>query len=102
MTIYGCECSLLATINRAVSKWRIYPGSTSFSARMAKARMSYFRKLVESYPDEPRVNLYWARDIIAPRFFGMVVDDLNQGSRLKDHARVDQAWLDMTDIIPFM
>ena len=86
----------------AVTKWRIYSSSTSFSSRMAKSRMIYFHKLVEAYPDDPMLNLYWARDLIGPRFFKLVRTDFIDGMRLRDHARVEQAWSDIQEILPVM
>ena len=40
-------------INKPVTKWRLYTSSTSFSERMAKSRMIYFRKHVELHPYDP-------------------------------------------------
>ena len=40
-------------LNRALSQWRVFSGSASFSARMAISRMLYFRKLLAEFPDEP-------------------------------------------------
>jgi glycosyltransferase involved in cell wall biosynthesis len=55
-------------ISEALSQWRIYPGSTSYSPRMAKSRMIYARKLLDNFPDNRRQNRYFASHCIAPRF----------------------------------
>ena len=53
-------------LNVAVTQWRIYPASTSFSSRMAKSRMICFQKLIEAFPDEPRLGHFWRRDLSHP------------------------------------
>jgi glycosyltransferase involved in cell wall biosynthesis len=55
-------------INEPLSKWRLYPTSTSFTRRMAKSQMVYAQKLFEQFPDNPRQRTYLSRDCIAPRF----------------------------------
>lgn len=87
---------------KSVLKWRIYPGSTSYSPKMARSRMIYFRKLAETYPDEPRMHLHWTSDAIVPRFFRHVHNNFLDGLRNKDRPRMGQAWSDLQEIIPFM
>ena len=86
----------------SVTKWRIYSNSTSYSPRMATSRMIYFRKLVEAFPDEPRLDLYPSRDCIGPRFFSLVRTDFIGGLRLRDRHRVERAWSDIQEIAPVM
>ncbi|WP_336801199.1 glycosyltransferase family 2 protein [Kaistia sp. MMO-174] len=87
-------------IDRPVTKWRIHPGSTSYSLRMAVSRMIYYRKLVETFPNEPRLHQFWVRDYIAPRFFRSVVGDYINGSKAGDKPRMDRCWADMRVIAP--
>jgi glycosyltransferase involved in cell wall biosynthesis len=89
-------------INRSVTKWRIYPSSTSFSPRMAESRVTYFRKLVESYPDEPRIGRYWVRDAIGPHFFGIVLQEFIEANRTHDLPRMERAWGDLNVIVPVL
>ncbi|MEP9353349.1 glycosyltransferase family A protein [Xanthobacter sp. KR7-65] len=89
-------------LNVAVTQWRIYPGSTSFTARMARSRMIYFHKLVEAYPDEPRLGLHWRRDVIAPRFMHLLRSEFLNGSKTGDRERMDQSWKDMQAVVPFL
>ena len=55
-------------IPAALSRWRIYSTSTSFSPRMARSRMIFARKLMRTFPDDPFNNRFYTRDLIAPRF----------------------------------
>ncbi|MFS8038520.1 glycosyltransferase family 2 protein [Xanthobacter sp. AM11] len=89
-------------LNTPVTKWRIYSGSTSFSRRMAKSRMIYFKKLLQEYPDDPRLNLYWGRDVIGPRFFHLVCNDFFQASKAGDRDRLRQAWSDILEVLPVL
>ena len=88
--------------NVAVTRWRIYSGSTSFSARMAKSRMIYFKKQVDMFPDDVRLNYHWARDLIGPRFFKILFYEFVDGSRAHDLPRVERAWSDMKEVLPVM
>lgn len=55
-------------LDQALSKWRIYPTSTSYTFRMARSRGIYVRKLLRSFPDDAKRARYYARDLILPRF----------------------------------
>lgn len=89
-------------LDTAVTMWRIYLGSTSFSSRMAQSRMIYFTKLIEAYPDEPRLGLFWRRDVIAPRFAKTLRNEFLEASRSQDWARVACSWEDMKLVTPYM
>lgn len=89
-------------LKEPVTQWRIYPASTSFSPRMARSRIIYFQKLIEAFPDEPRLNLHFARDVIGPRFMDLVRNEFIQGSKHRDRARTAQAWADINTIMPAM
>lgn len=55
-------------VNEPLSKWRIYPTSSSYSSRMARSRRIYAEKLLRAYPDEPREIKFYTTRVIAPRF----------------------------------
>jgi glycosyltransferase involved in cell wall biosynthesis/SAM-dependent methyltransferase len=86
--------------DNSVMQWRIYPNSTSFSPRMAKSRMIYFRKLMEFLPDEPDLNLYWARDAFGPRFLVDLRSELIHASKMRDINRVRRCWSDLKEVFP--
>jgi glycosyltransferase involved in cell wall biosynthesis len=89
-------------IKKSLSKWRIYIGSTSYGKRMSTSRMIYMRKLVEIFPNEPRMDMYWVRDLIAPRFFYLVCSEFINAAKLGDTPRMDQAWADIKEILPLL
>ncbi|HUN43923.1 MAG TPA: glycosyltransferase family 2 protein [Acetobacteraceae bacterium] len=56
-------------ISQALSQWRIYPSSSSYTPRMAKSRSIFAKKLLGEYPDDVKRARYYTRDLLAPRFF---------------------------------
>jgi len=55
-------------VDQAVTVWCTHTSSTSYSMRMARSRLKYFKKLVAEFPDEPRRKYYFLRDCLVPRF----------------------------------
>lgn len=60
-------------IDEALSHWRIHPASSTYTPRMARSRATYARKLLATYPDDIRRGRFYARRMIAPRFFLLMV-----------------------------
>jgi glycosyltransferase involved in cell wall biosynthesis len=71
-------------IEQPLARWRIYASSTSYSPRMARSRMVYARKLLRSFPDEPMLSRFPARDLIAPRFLHQLVEETRVALRRGD------------------
>ncbi|MGE0223660.1 MAG: glycosyltransferase family 2 protein [Acetobacteraceae bacterium] len=63
-------------INVALSQWRIYTGSTSYTPRMSRSRIVYIRKLAETFPDNEGQEQFFMRDFVAPRFLPTMMRDL--------------------------
>lgn len=89
-------------LNAAVTRWRIYSGSTSYSPRMASSCMIYFHKLVEMFPDEPRVGFLHVQTAIGPRFIDVLTSEFITASRSRDEERLRRAWADIQEVIPVM
>ncbi len=58
-------------VERSLSQWRLHGRNASNLQRMDDSRDTYAEKLIARFPDEPAAGLYWVRDCIAPRFFGI-------------------------------
>jgi glycosyltransferase involved in cell wall biosynthesis len=56
-------------VDEALSQWRMFPRSSSYSPCMAVSRMLYLRKLLAEFPDDPARGRFWRRDVLLPRFF---------------------------------
>lgn len=78
-----------------LGQWRVYSGSSSFSARMAKSRMIYARKLLESFPDEPTFGRYYGRELLAPRFLRQVGETARDALRRGDLATTETCLADI-------
>lgn len=75
-------------IDQPLTIWRIHTASTSYGKLMAQSRMKYFSKLVATFPDEPELHRFFARQFFAPRFVRSVLADLRSGITLDNHERV--------------
>jgi hypothetical protein len=60
-------------VDQCVTVWCIHTDSTSYSMRMVHSSLRYFKKLAASFPDDPRRNLYYLRDLLMPRFLSSFV-----------------------------
>lgn len=89
-------------INIAVTKWRIYRSSSSFSPTMAKSRLIYFKKQLELFPDDPDVGVIWSRDIIGPRFMRIAYEEFEQATRSGNLPVLERSWSDIREIAPVM
>jgi glycosyltransferase involved in cell wall biosynthesis len=87
---------------KSLSFWRIYTGSTSWSPRMARSRMIYFRKLRDAFPDDPNLGYRPLPGLIAPRFYRYLRSELGRGARIGDPALYDQMIKDIKEVIPYM
>jgi len=68
------QASRIHYMRDSLLQWRSYPTSYSHSEGMDRSRKSYLRKLIEEFPDEPRLGHYYVRDFIAPRFVHKYLD----------------------------
>lgn len=79
---------------KAVTVWCLNMESTSYSMRMIRSRMRYFKKLVSTFPDDPSKARFYLRDALIPRFHRLFVADVHNAimcplperdERLKPH-----------------
>lgn len=91
-----------AYVDEAVTKWRLYGSSTSFSPAMARSRRIYFNKLLELHPDDPALGVYWTRDIIAPRFMRLASGEFVRATKARDTLALKNALAEMEAFAPSM
>jgi glycosyltransferase involved in cell wall biosynthesis len=89
-------------INKSLSKWRIYPGSTSYTYRMARSRIIYAQKLFDMFPDDRRMVRYFARDCIAPRFTLNTFTDVRNALERHDRKMFDVAVSHLRILFPHL
>jgi len=86
-------------IDQSLSKWRIYPSSTSYTERMSISRKIYAQKLFRTFPDDRDKGRYWVRDCIAPRFVNTVMREYL--AAINNH-KVDYAKRALNDLAAFV
>ena len=89
-----------AYVNRPVTRWRLYAGSSSSTDRMKNSRLIYFKKLIALYPDETLLHLHWARDTFGARFFNNVKSEFLFGWQNGDAHAMARAHSDLGAILP--
>lgn len=89
-------------LNDALSKWRIFPGSTSHSHRMGRSRMLYLRKLLEAFPPSQYQGADYARDPVAPRFFPALLVEYRRSAERGDRAAIRAAVDDISVLVPLL
>jgi hypothetical protein len=77
-------------LEEALSKWRIYPESSSYSYRMRRSRAIYVRKLLANFEDDPRRARFLHRDLILPRFYHHAVVEYRNALMSGDTARIEE------------
>ena len=60
---------------RALTRFRVHAASSSANGRFAESRLYFTKKLRQTVTDDRRLNRYYFRDVIAPRFFHESLDD---------------------------
>ena len=74
----------------ALSKWRIYPESSSYSYRMRRSRSIYARKLMAEYKDDPDRARFILRDVIIPRFYGHSIAEFMKALKDGDPTAIEE------------
>jgi glycosyltransferase involved in cell wall biosynthesis len=89
-------------VDEAVTKWRIYSSSTSFSSVMSRSRLRYFRKQVADHRDDPGLSVFWIRDVIGPRFMRIVLNEFIKSTKNYDPVGMKASLADAQEIAPIM
>jgi hypothetical protein len=78
-------------LDHALSQWRIYPESSSYTFRMALSRNIYMHKLLAMFPDDSMRDRYYTRDMIVPRFIEPAICDYEAALLSGDEAAIGAA-----------
>ncbi len=76
-------------IDKPVTVWCIHTNSASYSIRMARSRMLYFKKLLKWFPDEPEKARFYFRDCLMRRFGPMFFVDALNAAKKQDPNRAE-------------
>lgn len=86
----------------SLSKWRIHPGSASYTSRMRQSRAIYARKLLANFPDDLSRNRYYTRDLIVPRFGRQAIAEYLLSLQGQDQAHRTEARAELAFWMPMM
>jgi glycosyltransferase involved in cell wall biosynthesis len=65
-------------VPEALIQFRIHASSSSAGGSFLRSRLAYLDKLVDTVEDDRRLNRFWVRDLVAPRFFHSCLEDYVQ------------------------
>ncbi len=88
-------------LDEPLSKWRIYPGSTSYSPRMARSRMVYFQKLVQLFPDDAGRSRHYLH-LVAPRFYMDLMSEYDRALTRDDKDDFERVLGDLHQVAPYL
>lgn len=75
-------------VDRAVTAWCMHGDSTSYSLRMSRSRLRFFKKMVATFPDDWVKGRFWLRDTLIPRFHRSFVGDAMMAVIKDDRSQV--------------
>jgi len=87
-------------VDQPLSKWRIFPHSSSGTIRMCLSRAIYAQKLLAMFPDDKRMGRYYGRDLIVPRFLPTFAADLGKAAINRDVAGARAAIAGLRTLTP--
>jgi glycosyltransferase involved in cell wall biosynthesis len=67
-----------AFVTNSLTRFRVHGTSSSSGGQFLASRMTYLDKLIATVGDDDRLNRYWVRDLILPRFFQATLDDYSR------------------------
>lgn len=77
-------------VNEPLSKWCIHPNSSSYTSRMRISRIRYCEKLLAEFADDSAQTIYYARDVILPRFYPQAVVELRNALLAGDPQAINE------------
>jgi glycosyltransferase involved in cell wall biosynthesis len=89
-------------IERSLSQWRIFEGSSGHSHRMYLSAMIYMEKLVKAFPDDKFRGHYYARDVIGPRFINTIMMVYGRSVRNRNVKQCREAVQALKRIVPLL
>ncbi len=80
-----------AFVPKALTRFRVHGSSSSSGWKFLDSRMIYLEKLIETVSDDDRLNRYWVRDLVLPRFFLATLDDYSRALSRSNWEQASQA-----------
>ena len=86
-------------IGKALSQWRIYPASSSYTSRFAQSRYIYCQKLMDMFPNDKQLGRYYIRDMIVPRFLEDAFHDYE--AAIAEGNEEESAWVQVMHLVGY-
>lgn len=86
-------------LKQALSKWRLYGGSTSFSKRMSLSRIIYAKKLIETFPNDAGMRRFYSH-LIARRFLPWLLTEYGRALKAGDREAIQIAYDNISTLQP--
>jgi hypothetical protein len=74
----------LVGFEKLLPSFRVHATSHSANSGFAESRIRFAGKLATTIKDDPRTNRYYFRDLVAPRFFQVCLDDYVRAISARD------------------
>ena len=81
--------------DRSLARFRVHDTSFSANGHFAESRVHFSKKLQQAVADDRRLNRYYFRDVVAPRFFRSSLDDYIRAVSEKNWAAAYRALGDL-------
>jgi glycosyltransferase involved in cell wall biosynthesis len=82
----------MAFVDEPLTCFRVHANSSSTDTTFAASRLRFGQKLRESILDDRRLSRFWFRDIVAPRFLHVSLDDYVRAISADDWDAAEEAW----------
>ena len=80
-----------AFVRKSLTRFRVHgdgpASSASCTQRFLESRMTYLDRLIDNLVDDDRLNRYWIRDLVLPRFLSTTVNDYSWALSRSDWSR---------------
>lgn len=71
-------------LNESLTRFRVHPGSSSGRESFQRSRLLFLDKLIEEFPNNPRLNRHYIRDLVLPRLFRSTLGEYNVALSMGD------------------
>jgi glycosyltransferase involved in cell wall biosynthesis len=86
----------LAFVDQSLTCFRVHDFSSSATGRFLESRLRFSAKLTQGVLDDRRLNRYYGRDVVAPRFFRSSLDDYVRAVSEEDWEYAERAFAALT------
>ena len=83
---------------RALTRFRVHSASSSKRLSFQQSRVRFLDKLIESVPNQPRLNRFYIRDLVFPRLWRTTLIEYSAAVSVRDYERASELALILTEL----